>query len=123
MKPLCELSLIVAVSSGPGIMAPEKAMIKDDTKIVISSHTVYIRPISKMIESLEQLPLSQFKDHQVNSQLFASSWHSFSFVFSLRRVARLAFASLFLLFSSSVFRISGGTGAGRPSLSRDTYVI
>jgi hypothetical protein len=29
------------VSNGPGIMAPEKAMIKEDTKMVISSHTVY----------------------------------------------------------------------------------
>jgi short-subunit dehydrogenase involved in D-alanine esterification of teichoic acids len=57
MKPLCELSLIVAVSSGPGIMAPEKAMIKEETKIVINSHTVYIRPISKDIESFETFAL------------------------------------------------------------------
>jgi hypothetical protein len=46
MKPLCELSLIVAVSKGPGIMAPEKAMIKEEINMVTSSHTVYIRPIS-----------------------------------------------------------------------------
>jgi hypothetical protein len=53
MKPLCELSLIVAVSSGPGIIAPEKAMIKEDTKIVISSHTVYVRPVMKRHRELK----------------------------------------------------------------------
>ena len=57
MNPLCELSLIVAVRSGPGIIAPEKAMIKEETKIVISSHTVYIRPASKQIESFEKFLL------------------------------------------------------------------
>src|SRR5271157_2441443 len=55
MKPLCELSLIVAVSSGPGIIAPEKAMIKEETKIVISSHTVYIRPIQRILRALKNL--------------------------------------------------------------------
>ena len=34
MKPWCELSLIVAVSSGPGIKAPDSAIIKDEAKIV-----------------------------------------------------------------------------------------
>jgi hypothetical protein len=34
MKPRCELSLIAAVNSGPGISAPEKAMTKDEAKIV-----------------------------------------------------------------------------------------
>jgi hypothetical protein len=57
MKPLCELSLIVAVSSGPGIIAPENAMIKEETKIVISSHTVYMSPIPKNIESSETFTL------------------------------------------------------------------
>jgi len=37
-------------------MAPEKAMIKDETKIVMSSHTFYIRPISKNIEGFEKSP-------------------------------------------------------------------
>ena len=36
MKPRCELSLIVAVRSGPGIRAPESAIIKDEIKIVTS---------------------------------------------------------------------------------------
>ena len=34
IKPRCELSLIVTVRSGPGISAPESAIIKDETKIV-----------------------------------------------------------------------------------------
>ena len=34
MKPRCELSLIAAVNSGPGISAPEKAITKDEAKIV-----------------------------------------------------------------------------------------
>lgn len=57
MNPLCELSLIVAVRSGPGIMAPEKAMIKEETKIVISSHTLYICPVSKNIAGFEKFLL------------------------------------------------------------------
>jgi hypothetical protein len=57
MNPLCELSLIVAVRSGPGIMAPEKAMIKEEAKIVTSSQTVYICPVSKNIEGFEKFPL------------------------------------------------------------------
>ena len=61
MKPLCELSLIVAVSSGPGIIAPEKAMIKEETKIVISSHTVYMSPIPKNIESSDKFLLSSLE--------------------------------------------------------------
>ena len=57
MNPLCEFSLIVAVRSGPGIIAPEKAMIKEETKIVISSHTVYICPVSRNIASFETFTL------------------------------------------------------------------
>jgi hypothetical protein len=34
IKPRCELSLIVTVRSGPGISAPESAIMKDETKIV-----------------------------------------------------------------------------------------
>jgi len=34
MNPRCELSLIVAVSSGPGIIAPDRAMTKDEAKMV-----------------------------------------------------------------------------------------
>ena len=34
MKPRCELSLIVAVRSGPGIRAPDSAITKDEAKIV-----------------------------------------------------------------------------------------
>lgn len=34
MNPLCELSLMVMVNNGPGIIAPESAMTKDDKKTV-----------------------------------------------------------------------------------------
>ena len=36
--PLRELSLIVAVSKGPGIIAPERAMMNEEKKMVINSH-------------------------------------------------------------------------------------
>jgi len=34
MNPCRELSLMVTVKSGPGIIAPDKAIIKDETKMV-----------------------------------------------------------------------------------------
>jgi hypothetical protein len=46
--PLCELSLIVAVSKGPGIIAPERAMINEEKNIVKSSHTVILNKFLRL---------------------------------------------------------------------------
>ena len=43
MKPRCELSLIVAVKRGPGIIAPDSAMIKDVLKMESSVEST-VRP-------------------------------------------------------------------------------
>jgi hypothetical protein len=48
LNPCREVSLIVAVSSGPGIIAPERAMTKDVQKMVINASMLYTRNFKKI---------------------------------------------------------------------------
>ena len=43
MKPRCVDSLIAAVSSGPGIIAPDRAMMKDVAKMVKNAGDIMLR--------------------------------------------------------------------------------
>ena len=48
LNPCREVSLIVAVSNGPGIIAPERAITKDVQKMVINDSMIYTRNFKKI---------------------------------------------------------------------------